>query len=72
VLDLRNYWRSAHRPSVGTIYQAVASGMMALEQNAFRTDSYSDSILAYKNFSAHVYDLVLLDIKKKAFSYIRK
>ena len=23
---------------------------MALEQNGFRTDSYSDSILAYKNF----------------------
>jgi DNA-binding response OmpR family regulator len=37
--------------------------MMALEQNAFRTDSYRDSILAYKNFNAHVYDLVLLDIK---------
>jgi hypothetical protein len=25
---------------------------MALEQNGFRTDSYSDSILAYKNFRA--------------------
>ena len=36
---------------------------MALEQNGFRTDSYSDSILAYKNFRAGVYDLVLLDIK---------
>jgi DNA-binding response OmpR family regulator len=36
---------------------------MALELNGFRTDSYSDSILAYKNFRAGVYDLVLLDIK---------
>jgi two-component system response regulator ChvI len=36
---------------------------MALEQNGFITDSYSDSILAYKNFRAGVYDLVLLDIK---------
>jgi two-component system response regulator ChvI len=36
---------------------------MALEQNGFRTDSYSNSILAYKNFRAGVYDLVLLDIK---------
>ena len=36
---------------------------MALEQNGFRTDSYSDSILAYKNFRAGLYDLVLLDIK---------
>jgi two-component system response regulator ChvI len=36
---------------------------MALEQNGFRTDSYSDSILAYKNFRAGIYDLVLLDIK---------
>ena len=36
---------------------------MALEQNGFRTDSYSDSILAYKNFRAGVYDLVVLDIK---------
>jgi DNA-binding response OmpR family regulator len=36
---------------------------MALEQNGFRTDSYSDSILAYKNYRAGVYDLVLLDIK---------
>ena len=36
---------------------------MALEQNGFRIDSYSDSILAYKNFRAGVYDLVLLDIK---------
>jgi DNA-binding response OmpR family regulator len=37
---------------------------MALEQNGFKTDSYSDSILAYKNFRAGLYDLVLLDIKK--------
>jgi DNA-binding response OmpR family regulator len=36
---------------------------MALEQNGYRTDSYSDSILAYKNFRAGLYDLVLLDIK---------
>jgi len=36
---------------------------MALEQNGFRTDSFSDSVQAYKNFRAGVYDLVLLDIK---------
>src|SRR6266487_594788 len=36
---------------------------IALEQSGFRTDSYSVSILAYKNFRAGVYDLVLLDIK---------
>ena len=36
---------------------------MALEQNGFRTDSFSNSMLAYKNFRAGVYDLVLLDIK---------
>jgi DNA-binding response OmpR family regulator len=36
---------------------------VALEHNGFSTDSYSDSILAYKNFRAGVYDLVLLDIK---------
>jgi two-component system response regulator ChvI len=36
---------------------------MDLEKNGFRTDSYSDSILAYKNFRAGLYDLVLLDIK---------
>jgi len=36
---------------------------MALEQNGFRTDSCSDPTLAYKNFRAGVYDLVLLDIK---------
>jgi DNA-binding response OmpR family regulator len=36
---------------------------MALEQNGFRTDSCSDPTLAYKNFRAGVYELVLLDIK---------
>jgi DNA-binding response OmpR family regulator len=36
---------------------------MALEQKGFRTDSCSDPTLAFKNFRAGVYDLVLLDIK---------
>jgi DNA-binding response OmpR family regulator len=34
-----------------------------LEQNGFRTDSYNDPKLAYKNFRDRQYDLVLLDIK---------
>jgi DNA-binding response OmpR family regulator len=41
----------------------ILTSRLALEQNGFRTDSYSDSIVAYKNFRAGVYDLVLLDIK---------
>jgi DNA-binding response OmpR family regulator len=36
---------------------------IALERNGFRTDSYTDPALAYKNFRDGVYDLVLLDIK---------
>ena len=36
---------------------------IALEQHGFSADFYSDSTLAYKNFRAGVYDLVLLDIK---------
>ena len=34
-----------------------------LEQNGFRTDSYTDPVLAYRNFRDHLYDLVILDIK---------
>ena len=34
-----------------------------LENNGFRTDSYTDPVLAYKKFRDGVYDLVLLDIK---------
>ena len=36
---------------------------MALEQNGFKTDSYDDSTVAYRNFRPGVYDLVILDIK---------
>jgi len=36
---------------------------IALQQYGFSADFYSDSTLAYKNFRAGVYDLVLLDIK---------
>jgi len=35
----------------------------ALEQNGFKTDPYTDPVLAYKNFREGLYDLVLLDIK---------
>lgn len=34
-----------------------------LEQNGYMTDSYTDPVLAYKNFRDGQYDLVLLDIK---------
>src|SRR5437867_9143096 len=36
---------------------------IALQQYGFSADFYSDSTIAYKNFRAGVYDLVLLDIK---------
>ena len=36
---------------------------MILEDNGFKTDSYTDPELAYKNFREGLYDLVLLDIK---------
>jgi DNA-binding response OmpR family regulator len=36
---------------------------MALEQNGFKTDSFTNPELAYKNFREGFYDLVLLDIK---------
>jgi DNA-binding response OmpR family regulator len=36
---------------------------MVLEDNRFKTDSYTDPELAYKNFRGGFYDLILLDIK---------
>jgi DNA-binding response OmpR family regulator len=36
---------------------------MALEDNGYRTDSYTDPVAAYKNFRESLYDLVILDIK---------
>jgi DNA-binding response OmpR family regulator len=36
---------------------------MVLEDNGFKTDSYTDPELAYKNFRGEFYDLILLDIK---------
>ena len=39
---------------------------MALEQNGFKTDSYTNPVLAYKNFRDGLYDLVILDIKMPA------
>ena len=36
---------------------------MSLEDNGFKADSYTDPVLAFKNFSDGLYDLVLLDIK---------
>jgi len=35
----------------------------ALELNGFKTDSYTDAVLAYKSFREGLYDLVLLYIK---------
>jgi DNA-binding response OmpR family regulator len=34
-----------------------------LEQNGFKTDSYTDPVLGYENFRRGQYDLVILDIK---------
>ncbi len=36
---------------------------LALEHNGFKTDSYTDPVLAYKNFRNGLYDLAILDIK---------
>ena len=36
---------------------------MAIEQNGFKADSYTDPVLAYKNFRDGLYDLVILDIR---------
>jgi DNA-binding response OmpR family regulator len=35
----------------------------ALEQDGFKTESYNDPVLAYKNFREGLYDLVILDIR---------
>jgi DNA-binding response OmpR family regulator len=43
-------------PDVTTTLRSV------LEQNGFRTESYNDPVLAYKNFREGLYDLVVLDI----------
>ncbi len=46
-----------------------------LEQNEFRVDSYDDPLLALDNFKAHLYDLVILDIKMpemNGFSFYRQ
>ena len=36
---------------------------MVLRENRFVVDSYDDPFLALKRFKAHLYDLVILDIK---------
>lgn len=36
---------------------------MVLEYNGFKTDSYTDPVLAHKNFRNGQYDLAILDIK---------
>jgi DNA-binding response OmpR family regulator len=36
---------------------------MTLEYNGFNTDTYTDPVLAYRNFRDGQYDLVILDIK---------
>ena len=36
---------------------------MALEQYGFKTDTYTDPVLAYQDFRDSIYDLVILDIK---------
>jgi DNA-binding response OmpR family regulator len=35
----------------------------SLQQNGFKTDTYTDPVLVYENFRDDLYDLVLLDIK---------
>ena len=44
-------------PDVNTTLREV------LEQNGFKVDSFEDPLLALENFKAHLYDLVILDIK---------
>jgi two-component system catabolic regulation response regulator CreB/two-component system response regulator ChvI len=44
-------------PDVNTAVREV------LEQNGFKVDSFEDPLLALENFKAHLYDLVILDIK---------
>jgi DNA-binding response OmpR family regulator len=44
-------------PDIAIILRVV------LEDNGFKTDSYTDPELAYKNFRDGFYDLILLDIK---------
>jgi DNA-binding response OmpR family regulator len=36
---------------------------MTLEYNGFNTDTYTDPVLAYRNFRGGQYDLVILDVK---------
>jgi len=36
---------------------------MTLEQYGYKTDTYTDPVLAYQNFRSGQYDLVILDIK---------
>ncbi len=36
---------------------------LSLEDNGFKTDTYTDPVLAYQNFRSGQYDLVILDIK---------
>jgi DNA-binding response OmpR family regulator len=36
---------------------------ISLEDNGFKTDTYTDPILAYQNFRDGQYDLVILDVK---------
>jgi DNA-binding response OmpR family regulator len=36
---------------------------MTLEYNGFNTDTYTDPVLAYRNFRDGQYDLVILDVK---------
>ena len=44
-------------PDVTTALQS------ALEQDGFKTESYNDPVLAYKNLMEGLYDLVILDIR---------
>jgi hypothetical protein len=46
-----------NEPDVNIVLQSV------LEQNGYRTDSYTDPVAAYKNFREGLYDLVILDIR---------
>jgi len=42
---------------------ATITYRMVLEDSGYKVDSYTDPVLAYKNFKADLYDLVILDIK---------
>jgi DNA-binding response OmpR family regulator len=42
---------------------AIITYRVVLQDSGYKVDSYTDAVLAYKNFREDLYDLVILDIK---------